>query len=216
MLSLLLALAVTPGVLPGDYCDLPGGQSTTWTREQRRQTFDRAEAVTDALGTSAIIAAYHQELIQRESRGRASVEHNYGFDSDGTPEHGLGAYGLSIRWHSDKLDGGGDPGFCSPEISAVVAAEIMHRAWTNYGARTVLELQSVYSGRWDCTSQNRCVFTLSWKKRRDLCARMRDRGFDCHQELKHSDLGERLDPEDRRPWALAAARQWLSSSPLAR
>jgi hypothetical protein len=202
--------APAPALVPGDYCDARGEPRTPWTAEAKDRTRQRVSATTDALGVAPIIAAYHQLVVCREAFcGEASVRHLLGEDVLGR-EDGLGAYGLSLRWQAGKWGPDADPGFCSPEVSAVVAHELVWRAVTRYDAGNLVEVQSVYAGAVECRD-GRCRFTLSARRRRGFCARLSGYGFDCATPISVADLGRRLAPDERRALALGLARTWMAS-----
>ena len=219
-LSMRTAFAETPkqlepqrveaGMLPGDYCNARGYR-TPWTPEAKAQTRARVQAVTSELGVSRAVAAYHQAILWRESfGGEASVRHTLGEDVRGQ-EDGLGPYGLSLRWHRDKWPGENeDPAFCSPEVSAVVAHEIMWRAVTRHGASTLLEVQAVYAGA--VTRRGGVsVFTLSPRARQGIRARMRKQGFSADAPITERDLGRRLGELERREFAVELAGRWIAA-----
>ena len=198
--------AATPGLVPGDYCNAPDARRTPWTDDGKARTRQRVHATLRSLGVSSSVHAYHDAILYRESfGGEASVRHTIGEDSDGEQEHGLGAHGLALRWHASKWGDGADPGFCTPEVSTVVAHELIWRALTRFGARNLVEVQSVYAGAARCRG-GMCSFTLAPKRRRGLCSRLAKRGVDCWAPITREDLGRRLGPEERREWALARAR----------
>lgn len=202
--------STTPGLIPGDYCNVRGDKREPWTAERKAMTRERVAAATRDLGVSAEIAAYHQLIVWRESfGGEASVRHSLGEDVLGQ-EDGLGAYGLSLRWHRDKWPGDDeDPAFCTPEVSTSVVHEIIWRAVTRYGARNLVEIQAVYAGAVRCRD-GACRFTISPARRRGLCARATRRGLSCWAPITTRDLGRRLGDEERRSWALGMARRWVS------
>ena len=205
-----------PGLVPGDYCNDVGVKRTPWTPEAKARARGRALDTARALGASRLIRAYHDLIIWREAfGGEASVVHERGADSDGTPEHGLGLHGLALRWHWLKWGADADPGFCTPEVSTVVANMIMRRAVESYGARNLVEVQAVYSGAARCHAGS-CVFSLSSRKEAGLCSRLRSRGVGCYDPVTSADLGRRMDPGELRVWALGRARAavaaWLGRS----
>lgn len=202
--------APLPGLVPGDYCNTPDERRTPWTREAKKRTRDRVKLALEALGVSRSVRAYHDAIVFRESfGGEASVRHTLGEDSDGRREDGIGTHGLALRWHAGKWGDDADPGFCTPEVSTVVAHEIIWRAVTRFGARNLVEVQSVYAGAFECRAGD-CKFTLSFSRRRGLCERMASRGIDCWAMIDESDLGRRLSDRDRREWALGRARAWVA------
>lgn len=198
-----------PGLVPGDWCQDPAAARVPWTVEQRERTRERVDLALDELGVSRSIRAYHRVVVCRESYcGEASVRHRLGVDRDGVPEHGLGTHGLSLRWQAGKWGADADPGLCTPEASVVVAHEIVWRAFTRYGARSLLEVQAVYSGAVDCADGS-CRFILPARRARGVCARLSEYGVDCLAELELADLGARPDLLERRELALSLARRYL-------
>lgn len=201
------ARAATPGLVPGDYCDDRGDDRTPWTDEAKRQTQLRVDVALRELGVSPIMRAFHRLVICRESFcGESSVRHVLGEDVLGR-EDGLGAYGLSLRWHGNKWDGEDlEPALCTPEVSTVIAHEIVWRAVTRYGARNLVEVQAVYAGAVTCEAGD-CRFHLAALKRREFCRRLSAYGHDCAHPITTADLGRRLAKDERREWALALARR---------
>jgi hypothetical protein len=200
---------VRGGVVPGDYCNAPG-ERVPWSPERKAATRERVQGALAELGVARAVRAYHDAIVYRESfGGEASVVHALGEDSDGVPEYGLGTHGLSLRWHADKWGEDADPAFCTPEVSTVVAHELIWRAVTRFGARNLVEVQSVYAGAFECRA-GACRFTLAGDRRSGLCGRLRARGVSCWAPITERDLGRRLGAEDRRTWALQRAREWVA------
>ena len=200
------AAAPTAGLVAGDYCNGRGEARTPWTREAKRRTQERIEGVLEDLAVAPIVRAFHRLVVCRESFcGEASVRHTLGEDVLGQ-EDGLGAYGLSLRWHANKWPGEDeDAAFCTPEVSAVVAHELMWRAVTRYGASNMVEVQAVYAGAVTCRNGD-CSFELSASKRRGFCERLAGYGHSCWAPITERDLGRRLARSERREWALSRAR----------
>jgi hypothetical protein len=225
------AIAAEPWHVPGDFCDEPGTR-TKWATSDKARTRARVRAACEALGASPIVCAYDDAVVWRESfGGAASVRHTRGTDADGTPEHGLGPMGLSLRWHSGKWDGDDeDPAFCSPEVSVVVAHEIYWRAVTVYGADSIADIQAIFAGRFVCENVDHFAWlgrlpllgpvVARWlpgpvkdcrpdptpEGEQDICERMAARGFNCHARVGASELGRRLSASERRQWAEGLAR----------
>jgi hypothetical protein len=235
ILCILAALAISqgcariaqasPGIVPGDYCNDVGAPREPWSAEEKARTRARVQAACEALGASEIVCAFDDAIVWRESfGGEASVRHMRGVDADGTPEHGLGPMGLSLRWHADKWPGDDlDPALCTPEASVLVSHEIMWRAVTRYHATTVVELQAIFAGRFRCTTVDRWGWlarawpSIAWvlpaavrecwpaptaRMERDICERMQARGYYCHRRITVDDLGERVPLDERRAWVL--------------
>ena len=194
-------LALPPGPTMGR-CTAPGAPNPAWPRHLRQETRLRVRRACRAAGASPIICAFADAVVVRESGGRAGVRHTLGHN-----EHGLGAMGLSLRWHRDKWPGlDDDPQLCKPEVSFAVAHAIMWRAVRRYEAQSVLDLQAVYAGDWFCQrdahGRRRCRPDPSGRTAASICARMRHRGFSCRQKITPRDLGRRVKAADRRAWAL--------------
>lgn len=194
-----------PGLIPGDYCNARG-ERVRWTDEAKARTRERIDVALDDLDVAPIVRAFHRLVVCRESFcGEASVRHTLGEDVRGS-EDGLGAYGLSLRWHGNKWDGDDlEPALCTPEVSVAIAHEIVWRAVTRYGARNIAEIQAVYGGFVECDG-GECLFTLPASKRRSVCTRLARFGHDCSAPISRADLGRRLSKGQRRGWALGLAR----------
>lgn len=205
------AHAAAPGLVPGDWCQEVDGPRVPWSKDQRERTRERVDLALDELRVSNAIRAFHRVVVCRESYcGEASVRHRLGTDRDGVPEHGLGTHGLSLRWQAGKWGPDADPGLCTPEASVVVAHELVWRAVTRYGARSLLDVQAVYSGAVDC-ADGACRFLLPVRRARGLCSRLAAYGVDCRAAVDVDDLGVRLDLDERREFALALARRYLGA-----
>jgi len=187
----------------------PVGGHYTWTQEARHETRSRAQAACEAVGASDAICAFVDAVVVRESSGRSGVRH-----TKGRNENGLGAMGLSLRWHRDKWPGKDeDPMFCQPEVSFIVAHAIMWRAVTRYHARSLLEVQAIYAGQWECfrdpeTDTRRCFANPTMRTVKSICGRLKMRGHDCHAPIDKSDLGKRIPFRERRAWAERVAEAW--------
>jgi hypothetical protein len=187
-------------------CDPIDGPRLTWTREARRETRRRVQRACRSVGASPAVCAFADAVVIRESAGRAGVRHTLGTPEKGIKENGLGAMGLSLRWHADKWPGKDeDPAFCVPEASFIVAHSIMWRAVTRYRAANLLEVQAIYAGRWDCyidprTSKKTCRADPSPRTVRAICGRLRARGHSCYDPITKKDLGEKIPLRERRSW----------------
>lgn len=146
------APASAPAVEIGQ-CDPRDGEPYAWSLAMRRDVRARAQQACVSLGAAPIICLYVDEIIVRESSGRASIRH-----SRGNGEDGLGPMGLSLRWHADKWEGDDeDPKFCQPEVSVLVALEIMRRAIDRYNAVDIVGIQAVFGGHWRCERRDEYV-----------------------------------------------------------
>lgn len=182
-------------------CDPRSGARFVWTKEARAETRARVRHACQAAEASPLVCAFADAVVIRESSARAGVRH-----SKGRKEDGLGAMGLSLRWHRDKWPGKDeDPMFCRPEVSFAVAHAIMWAAVTRYHAANILEIQAVYSGKWDCwkdpKGRRQCRAAPTHRTVRSICSRMEMRGFSCYTPLTSKDLGHRIRRQDRRDWA---------------
>lgn len=218
MIALLLSALVSTTPLPSSppqmgVCTAPDAPNVAWPRKLRRETQARVQRACHDVGASKVICAFADAIVIRESSGRAGVRHRLGHN-----EHGLGAMGLSLRWHRDKWPGRDeDPQFCKPEVSFAVAHAVMWRAVTRYKATTLLEIQAIYEGRWFCfphptTGKPMCRATPTRRTRGNICGRMRTRGFSCDEPITRKDLGRKVDRARRRDWALSLFESFGSAS----
>jgi hypothetical protein len=184
-------------------CDPREGPGLIWTAEARQETRDRVEAVCRSVGASKAVCAWLDASLVRESSGRPGVRH-----TRGRGEMGLGPLGLSVWWHRDKWPGSDeDPAFCSPEVSALVALEIAHRAVDRYEAHNLVTVQSIFAGRWRCfrdveTDGDKMCFATQTENVR-LCAALGARDVDCYDRIEKKDLGRRVPRSQRRERAEA-------------
>lgn len=205
--ALLVALLFSPP--PADerpvgeigQCNPRSGAAFRWTKEVRQETRARVKHACRASGSSPLVCAFADAVVIRESSGRPGVRHRRGQGEDG-----LGAMGLNLASHRDKWPGKDeDPMFCQPEVSFAVAHEIIWRAFTRYQARNFLEVQAIYSGKWDCwkdpKGRRQCRAAPTHRTVKSICRRMEMRGFSCYDPITRKDLGRRTKKRDRRDWA---------------
>ena len=185
-------------------CSPRTGPQPIWTRELRRETRKRVRAACRHAGAAPIVCAYADAIVVRESSGRAGVRHTKGENEDG-----LGAMGLSLRWHRNRWPGDADPDFCRPEVSFAVAHSIMWSAVRKFGARTAVEMQAIYAGSWSCyitrDDERVCRPMVRRNHVKSTCSRMKARGFSCHAKITAKDLGDRVRKRDRQSWAESVA-----------
>ncbi len=149
--TIIAYLFVLTPSLPQPYCDVKGERARPYSKSERQETRERVQEVCKHVQASKAVCSYLDAIVIRESSGRAGVRHTIGTPEHGISENGLGAMGLSIRWHADKWPGGDeDPMFCIPEVSALVALDIVHRAVKKWEARNLTEVQAVYGGQFGC------------------------------------------------------------------
>jgi hypothetical protein len=222
------------GLVAGDYCDPDDGQAS-WTRAEKQRTRDRIARACALAGGSPNYCEFWQAAITRESWGGvASAVHTRGTDVDGEQEYGLGALGLSRKWHRDKWPGDDElPAFCTPEAAFLVGHAIAMRAIVHYHAETLVEIQAVYGGG---SSWRRCTdaglpawlrhFGLGWLVERTAgrrtCSVIPQRRHYaavcdrlpvqiCTAKISRADLGGRDDLLDRvgGHWRVSTAgRAW--------
>lgn len=190
-------------------CDPLDGDGMEWSAEQRQETRDRVRlACLHHLKASPTVCAFYEAVVIRESSGRASVRHTLG-----QGENGLGAMGLSLRWHANKWPGNDeDPMFCTPEVSLIVAHAIVWRAFTRYHATTMLDAQAVYGAQWRCfenKGKRTCTAAPNGRTEDAICGRMRHLGASCYAPITRKDLGRRVPLGERRQWVaeVLAARE---------
>lgn len=187
----------------------PDCDQTEVTPESRKDTRRRVQNVCKAVGASPIICAYMDAIVVRESSGRSGVRH-----TGGKNENGLGAMGLSLRWQKDKWPGDDeDPMFCSPEVSAIVALAIFHRALGKWKGQDLVDVQGIYGGHWECYNwfqtgdkpRRVCRARRNYRHVGGLCKRMKDRGFSCRTKITRKDLGRFIPRHERREFATNVA-----------
>jgi hypothetical protein len=208
MLSHLLTAAVYLGE-PGQIgmCNPVDGEPYEWSDETRQEVRDRVRQGCKRLGASPILCAYYDAVVVRESSGSPGARH-----VSSPRDNGLGPMGLHLRatrqhWPWDDAD----PMYCRPEVSLLVAHSIVWTAVTRYNARSILGVQAIYGGRWECSSEsgrNVCRPKISGKTRSAICGRLRDRGYDCDAALLRSALGRRVPVEERRAEADRLSRAY--------
>lgn len=207
MLSTLLALVLSVGSEPQiGVCDPVDGPPIRWSAEQRDEVRDRVGAACKALGAAPPVCAWLRVAGARESSWSPSVRHVRGRN-----EHGLGALGLSLRWHRRKWPGGGEPAFCSPEAATIVALDIVRRAQVTWGARDLRDVQAVYAGRFRCVIEQgrpECFIVRDPAKDRDVCERLEQHGVDCRAPLPKRAAGRHVPVHKRPEVAEGLARRW--------
>jgi hypothetical protein len=173
----------------------------------RRETRARVRAACRAVGGSDLYCAIWDAVAARESSYRAGARHTIG-----EGEHGLGVFGLSLRWHADKWPGDDeDPAWCTPEAAFAVAHAIAWAAVTRYHATNAADVQAVFAGRWRCRGEGatrRCQADPTPRGLRAICGRLEARGWSCWAPLRLADLGQRLPRAARRSWAELQAARW--------
>lgn len=195
ILFLLGSYGESNALVASAQCDKEDGTIVAESRtpEAKKETRTRILNTCRAVGFSWRMCDFMDAIVCRESAcGVATVRHTLG-----PGEEGLGPMGLSIRWQKDKWPGSPDPEFCIPEVSAVVAAQVIRNAYFNYSARTIVQIQSIYGGRFGkINGRWRPVphETLDQK----ICKRMEKRGIDCHRTIQASELGIEVPYEQRR------------------
>lgn len=196
-------------------CDPVDGEPLRWSQATRAEVRARVQrACREELHASPRLCAFYDAVVVRESSGRAGVRHTLGRN-----ENGLGAFGLSLRWHADKWPGTDeDPAWCSPEASLVVAHALVWRAVTHYQARDLLDVQAIYAGRWYCRDDwprdgvRSCRAAPDARTEASICHRLADRGGMCRAPISRADLGERVPLAARRAWAEQAAASYQAAA----
>lgn len=177
----------------------------------KAETRARVQAVCEHVGASDAVCDYMQVILWREAfGGHAGVWHDGG--------RGLGPMGLNLRWHRDKWPGPDDVGkrrddlepddehpmFCVPEVSALVALEIMHRAVRRWNARNLVGVNAVFAGRMRThrLEDGTALRVPGQAYDAGLCARLDARGVRCLAPITARDLGRRVPYSERRELAL--------------
>jgi hypothetical protein len=159
----------------------------------RLETRERIRSACRDLGATADVCEALDVVVVRESSGRATVRHELGPN-----EHGRGATGLSVRLHAAKwAHDATEADLCTPEIAGVVVLRIWRTAVRTYGARTLLDLQRVFAGRWMDVG-----LPPIRGRDGDWCSRLARRELSCFDPVRARDLG-------RGP-AVDAQDSWLA------
>ncbi len=193
---------------PIGQCDPVEGPEVVFSDADRLEVYERVRAYSKARGDSQTAQAFFLAVAQRESHGRASVRHTRG---DG--ENGLGPLGLNRRSHRAKWPGAWED-VCTPEVSVEIAHAIAWLAVDKYRARTFLEVQAIYSGRWVKTDKGWRA-DPSDRTVRLICPRMRKLGKSCDTLISGRDLGARVALGDRPAFVAAHMLQADLGGPFA-
>lgn len=107
---------------------------------------------------------------------------------------GLGAFGLNPAYHLVKWDALAEPEvLCDPEVATIVAVRIARRAVDRFGAKSWVEVNAVFAGRFkrvrDRQGRSRVEIVRNAKKDKAFCALADNWGFDCTDAPK---LGTKL------------------------
>ena len=204
LLPLLLVIAPEPQI---GTCDPADGPPIEWSAEQRAAVKARVRAACRAMKAAKTTCEWLDAVGERESSWSPSVRHVRGKN-----ESGLGALGLSLRWHRDKWPGDDeDPAFCSPEASVIVALDLVRRAQLHWSARNLVEVNAIFGGRFRCVDeggQRECFILRDAARDRDICARLQLRGIDCRAELPAKAGGRRVPVHERPTLAAELAGRW--------
>lgn len=159
-------------------CSPEEGSDRLWNPQnklERAETRARVRATCEAMGAAAEACDVLDAMVVRESSGDACAIH-----VRGPGEYGVGPLGLSWRWHRHKWFQKGEATwdqaalFHVPEISAIVALRLYRIAVDHHGAKTWMDVQAVYAGRFeDGRPARRAIADRRW------CARLEARGLDC-------------------------------------
>lgn len=116
----------------------------------------------------------------------------------GEPERwttsGLGPFGLNPAYHLAKWDALAEPEvLCDPEVATIVAVRIARRAVDRFGAKSWVEVNAVFAGRFkrvrDRQGRSRVVIVRHAKKDASFCTLADNWGFHCDDAPK---LGTKL------------------------
>lgn len=216
LLGLLAALLYTSVGVVGQ-CDPMEGEGLTWTQESQDEARARlaAACTSHLVNASPVVCAWVDVSFDRESGyagGGPGVWHKRG-----SGDVGLGPLALSLKWNRHRWPGEDEhPAFCQPEVSVIVALSIAHTAWHKYGARTPIELQSIFGGHWKCVhveGKRGKVCRPTKTKNSHLCRGLKRRGFDCEERLNESDLGRHVPVGERRELARQLQQSFDENNP---
>lgn len=215
ILALLMAVAAEVGIV--GQCDPREGPGLLWTEEAQNETRDRlaTACASPLVKASPAICAWVDVSFDRESGyagGGPGVWH-----TRGTGDVGLGPLALSLKWNRARWPGEDEyPAFCQPEVSVVVALAIAHTAYHRYGARTPLEIQSIFGGHWKCApreGKRGKVCRATKLHNPHLCKGLKRRGFDCEARIDESDIGKYTRVEDRDDLARQLQQSYDDNNP---
>lgn len=198
-------------------CDPVGGPRLRWTAETKAETRARVQAVCKHLRASPLICEYLDVVVCRESFcGAAGVRHTRALG-----ENGLGAMGLSVWWMRHLWPGTDeDPAFCQPEVTALVAIELVQRAVVRWNATNLVGVQAVYAGRFHTWVDDEGVTHRAPGRGGEtlinpgLCARVNRRRLpstklaSCMAPITAADVGRRVPARHRRELALELAARF--------
>lgn len=179
------------GAAPCD--DPPGG----WTAAARAATYAAVSAACSTDGASADACAALAAVTARESDGRANAIHRRG-----PREHGVGAHGISARW-ATRL-GLRTADLCDAATSTRAVLAIWRRAAAR-GARSWVDLQRYFGGRWELRGQ-----PVEHRLDARWCRALAARGVDCHADPR-GHLGSPRTPavqDDPRGYDGATSVAW--------
>jgi hypothetical protein len=183
-------LETTPADLPRFWVDACDAEQTVDAADRRAVRRRIREACED-LGASADACEALDVVVMRESSGRAAVEHTLGPN-----ERGRGAAGLSVRLHAWKWSAQAtEQTLCVPEVSAVVVLRIWRHSVTGFRARTWLDLQRVFAGRFGDVG-----LPPHRKRDGDWCKRLARREIGCLERVHLRDFGKGPKLEEQEAW----------------
>lgn len=151
------------------------------SKEERKVTRQRVADTCRRMGATVEACTVLDEVVVRESSGDACAVHVLGPD-----EYGLGPLGLNVGLHLPKWGEANRKVLHVPEVSAVITLRLYRRAIKRYKARTWLDVNAVFAGRFHEIGRRTAtgddyVF----------CRRLQRRGIDCMNDPRKQ-LGTRL------------------------
>lgn len=179
MIAAALLLAALTPACPTQEAWLGGERATKAERDEHRR---RVRATCEALGATDEACRVVDAITIRESSGDACAVHVLGPN-----EYGLGAHGLSWRWHQRKWysSPGGDPDvFRLPEVSTIVTIRLLRQAARRRDVRDWSDVGEVFAGRVHPDARER-------SRKARFCHRLRDAGVDCRKSPRGK-LGKEL------------------------
>lgn len=179
MIATALLLAALTPTCPTQEAWLDGDRASKIERDDHRR---RVRATCEALGASAEACDVVDVIAVRESSGDACAVHVLGPN-----EYGLGAHGLSWKWHQRKwyADVGGEPDiFRLPEVSTIVTMRLMRQAARRRDVRDWGDVGEIFAGRVHPDSRDR-------SRRARFCHRLAGAGVDCRKSPRGK-LGKKL------------------------
>lgn len=173
------------------------------TKQERKVTRQRVADACRRMGATVEACTVLDAMVVRESDGDPCAVHVLG-----PGEYGLGPLGLSVGLHLSKWGEADRKVLHVPEVSAVVTVRLFRRAVRRYGAKSWLDINAVFAGRFNEIGQKTKPLGDDWV----FCKRLARWDIDCMADPRGK-LGKKLgtmpEPEQQRFVARLIARAMM-------